>query len=64
MEYLRKEVGILRSNVPGRAHFPDEERRSLVDAALAMGHKAMRAVVSIVKPDTILRTHRKLLQAE
>jgi hypothetical protein len=29
-----------------------------------MGCKAMRAVVSIVKPDTILRWHRKLVQAK
>ena len=62
--YLRKEVAFLRSKVPGRLRFTDEERRSLADAALAMGRKAMRAVVSIVKPETILRWHRKLVQAK
>jgi transposase len=35
-----------------------------VDGALAMGRRPMRAVVSIVKPDTILRWHRKLVQAK
>jgi transposase len=64
VEYLRTEVEVLRSKVPGRLRFTDGERRSLVDAALAMGSKAMRAVVSIVKPDTILDWHRKLVQAK
>jgi putative transposase len=64
VEYLRTEVEVLRSRVPGRMRFTDEERRSLVDAALAMGRDAMRAVVSIVKPDTILDWHRKRVQAK
>jgi hypothetical protein len=64
VEYLRTEVEVLRSRVSSRIRFTDEERRSLVDAALAMGRDAMRAVVSIVKPDTILDWHRKLVQAK
>jgi len=64
VEYLRKEVEVLRSKVPGRLRITDEERRSLANAALAMGRNAMRAVVSIVKPGTILRWHRKLVQAK
>jgi hypothetical protein len=36
-EYLRQENKILKSKVKGRIRFDDDERRSLVDAALAMG---------------------------
>ena len=60
VEYLRVQCDVLRSRVPGRIRFTDEERRSLVDAALAMGRRAMRAVVTIVKPETILEWNRKL----
>jgi len=62
VEYLRKEVEVLRSRVPGRLRFTNEERRSLVDAALAMGRRAMEAVVSLVRPETILGWQRKLEQ--
>ena len=62
VEYLRVQYDIVRSRVPGRIQFTDDERRSLVAAALAMGSKAMRAVVTIVKPATILRWQRKLEQ--
>ena len=63
-EYLRVENRVVKSKAPGRVRFTDEERRRLVDAALAMGRKAMRSVVTIVKPDTILRWHRKLAAAK
>ena len=36
-EYLRLENKILKSKIKGRIRFTDDERRSLVDAALAMG---------------------------
>jgi putative transposase len=62
VEYLQVQCGVIRSRVPGRIRFTDEERRSLVDAALAMGREAMRAVVTIVKPETILDWNRKLEQ--
>ena len=47
-EYLRLENKILKSRLPGRIRFTDDERRSLVDAALAMGRKLMETVVNIV----------------
>ena len=59
-EYLRHENKVLRSKIKGRIRFDDDERRSLVDAALAMGRKLMRKVVTIVKPDTILKSQRRL----
>ena len=60
--WKRSTAGLVRSKVPGRIRFTDEERRRLVDAALAMGRKAMRSVVSIVKPETILAWQRRLEQ--
>lgn len=59
-EYLRAENRILKSRIRGRIRFTDEERRSLVDAALAMGRGLMRRVVGIVKPETILAWQRRL----
>jgi hypothetical protein len=41
-EYLRQENKILRSKVKGRIRFKDDERRSLVDAALAMGRNGRK----------------------
>ena len=61
-EYLRVQYEVVRSKVPGRIQFTDEERRRLVDAAPAMGRKAMRSVVTIVKPETILAWQRRLEQ--
>jgi transposase len=59
-EYLRLENKILKSKLERRIQFNDEERRSLVDSALAMGRKLMEAVVNIVKPATILAWQRRL----
>lgn len=59
-EYLRQENKVLRSKIKGRIRFDNEERRSLVDTALAMGRKLMRQVVTIVKPETILKWQRRL----
>ena len=43
-----------------RIVFTDDERRTLVEAALAMGRDLMAKVVTIVKPKTILAWQRKL----
>jgi len=59
-EYLRLENKILKSKIIGRICFTDDERRSLVDAALAMGRKLMESVVNIVKPATLLAWQRRL----
>ena len=40
-EYLRLENKILKSKIAGRIRFTDDERRSLVNAALAMGRNLM-----------------------
>jgi len=61
-EYLRLENRILKdkADANGRLRFTDEERRSLTEAALAMGRSLMKEVVSIVQPETILAWQRRL----
>ena len=59
-EYLRAENKLLKSKIKGRIRFTDDERRTLVDAAVAMGRKLIEQVVGIVKPETILTWQRRL----
>ena len=59
-EYIRQENKILKSKIKKRIVFTDDERRTLVEAALAMGRDLMEQVVTIVKPKTILAWQRKL----
>jgi putative transposase len=59
-EYLRVENRLLKEKMSGRLRFTDEERRSLMEAALAMGRSLMREVVTIVRPETILAWQRRL----
>ena len=59
-EYLRQENRILKSKMKTRISFTNDERRTLVDAALAMGRNLMEQVVTIVKPKTILAWQRRL----
>ena len=61
-EYLRLENRILKSKVEGGIRLTDDERWALMKAALAMGRKLMRKVVTIVKPATILAWQRRLEQ--
>ena len=59
-EYLRQENKMLKSKIKKRISFTDDERRTLLDAALAMGRDLMGQVVTIVKPKTILAWQRRL----
>ena len=59
-EYLITENRILRSKIKGRLRLKDEERRALAAIGKQLGRKALEAVATIVKPDTILRWHAKL----
>ncbi|MHC4963196.1 MAG: helix-turn-helix domain-containing protein [Planctomycetota bacterium] len=58
-DYLLRENKILKSKVEKRITFTDEERRTLVDAAMAMGRDLMAQVVTIVQPKTILAWQRR-----
>ena len=60
-EYLVTENRILRSKIKGQLRLKDEERRQLVTIGKQLGRKALAAVATIVKPDTILSWHAKLI---
>jgi hypothetical protein len=59
-EYIRQENKLLKSKIKKRIVFTDDERRVLVEAAMAMGRDLMEKVVRIVQPKTILVGQRKL----
>ncbi len=59
-EYLRNENKILKSKIKKRIVFTNDERRTLVESAMAMGRDLMEQVVTIVKPKTILAWQQKL----
>ncbi len=59
-EYLRNESKILKSKIKKRIVFTNDERRTLVESAMAMGRDMMEQVVTIVKPKTILAWQQKL----
>jgi putative transposase len=60
-EYLVIENRILRSKIRGKLRLKDEERRQLATIGKQLGRKALEAIATIVKPDTILRWHAKLV---
>ena len=59
-EYFLRENEIFKSKITKRINFTDEERRALVESALAMGRDLMEKVVRIVQPKTILAWQRRL----
>jgi len=60
-EYLVTENRILRNQIKGRLRLRDGERKALVDIGQKLGKAALQEVATIVKPDTILSWHRKLI---
>jgi putative transposase len=60
-EYLVTENRILRQQMKGRVHLSDGERKTLAEIGTQLGKQALEEVASIVKPDTILAWHRKLI---
>ena len=60
-EYLATENRILRNQIRGRIRLTDPERISLASAAKRLGRKALEEVVQIVRPETILAWHRRLI---
>jgi putative transposase len=61
IEYLVAENRILRDQIKGRVHLSDAERRTLAEIGKKLSKPALEEVASIVKPDTILAWHRKLV---
>src|SRR5437867_587238 len=60
-EYLVIENRILRNQLKGRVRLSDGERKTLAEIGYRLGKQALQAVATIVKPDTILGWHRKLV---
>ena len=60
-EYLVTENRILRNQITGRVRLTDGERKALAEIGQKLGKKGLEAVANIVKPDTILAWHRKLV---
>ena len=61
IEYLVAENRILRDQIKGRVQLSDTERRTLAEIGKKLSKQALAEVASIVKPDTILAWHRKLV---
>jgi putative transposase len=60
-EYLVTENRILCNQITGRVRLTDGERKALAEIGQKLGKKALETVAHIVKPDTILAWHRKLV---
>ncbi len=60
-EYLATENRILRDQITGRLRLRDGERKTLAEIGQKLGKQALREVAHIVKPETILAWHRKLV---
>jgi transposase InsO family protein len=60
-EYLVRENRLLRNQITGRVRLTDGERRTLAEIGQQLGKQALEEVATIVKPETILAWHRKLV---
>jgi putative transposase len=60
-EYLVAENRILRNQIRGRVRLTDGERTTLAELGKRLTKKALAEVVSVVKPETLLAWHRKLI---
>ncbi len=60
-DYLVAENRILRNQITGRIRLTNGERITLATLGKQLGKKALADVVSVVKPETLLAWHRKLI---
>jgi putative transposase len=60
-EYLVTENRMLRRQLKGRVRLSDGERKALAELGQKLGKQALEEVATIVKPDTILAWHRRLV---
>jgi len=60
-EYLVTENRILRNQITGRVRLTDGERKTLATIGKQLGMQTLQEVATIVKPDTILGWHRRLV---
>ncbi len=67
LEYMRVENEVLKEQLKRkgeRLRFTDDQRRRLAVKAKALGRKAVRALDTVVTPDTLFRWHRELVAAK
>jgi putative transposase len=60
-EYLVTENRLLHQQIKGRIRLSDAERKTLAEIGKKLGKQALAEIATIVKPDTILAWHRKLV---
>jgi transposase InsO family protein len=60
-EYLVTENRLLRKQIEGRVTLTDAERQTLAEIGKKLSKQALEEIATIVKPDTILAWHRKLV---
>jgi len=60
-EYLVTENRILRNQLKERIRLSDGERKALAVIGQKLGKQVLKDVATIVKPDTMLGWHRKLI---
>jgi len=60
-EFLVTENRILKDQIKGRLRLTDLERISLAEIGKRLGRRALEEVAQIVRPETILGWHRKLI---
>ncbi len=60
-EYLATENRILRNQIQGRLQLNDSDRITLAEIGKRLGRNALEEVAQIVRPETILAWHRKLV---
>jgi hypothetical protein len=60
-EYLVTENCLLRNQIQGRVRLTDGELKRLAEIGKRLGKQALEETATIVKPDTILAWHRKLV---
>jgi putative transposase len=60
-EYLVTENRILHHQIPSRVQLTDGDRKTLAAIGHKLSKQALQEVATIVKPDTILAWHRKLM---
>ena len=61
-EYLVTENRLLRQQIEGRVLLTDAQRQTLAEIGKKLSKQALEAVATIVKPETILAWHRKLVK--
>ena len=62
LAFLIEENRVLRRQLGGRRlRLTDDDRRTLAARAYRVGRQALREVATIVRPDTLLRWHRRLI---